>query len=116
MARHFEDLHGADAVALFGSWAARYLGERGRAPNDIDVLVIGTPDRNEVDDAAERAERELGQPVQATVRSLRQWNNGDESFIREVRVRPLVPVLLDDEESALARELLSLSVRKKGTR
>ena len=49
--------------------AARYRGEQGRAPNDLDVLVIGSPDRDAVDDAAERAERVIGLPVQATVRS-----------------------------------------------
>lgn len=38
VAREFKDLEKTDAVLLFGSWAARYLGEPGRAPNDIDVL------------------------------------------------------------------------------
>lgn len=32
-----------EAAYLFGSWAARYEGEPGRAPADIDVLVIGDP-------------------------------------------------------------------------
>jgi predicted nucleotidyltransferase len=46
-----------DAAYLFGSWAARYSGERGRAPADIDVLVIGSPDRDQVDDAIAEAEQ-----------------------------------------------------------
>ena len=60
VAREFEDLENADGVLLFGSWAARYLGQPGRAPNDIDVLVIGSPDREVVDEAAERVERAIG--------------------------------------------------------
>jgi DNA-binding transcriptional ArsR family regulator len=32
---------GALAVAIYGSWAARYAGTAGPAPNDVDVLVIG---------------------------------------------------------------------------
>jgi hypothetical protein len=58
---------------------------RGRAPNDIDVLVIGDADRDVVDDAAGRAERQIGLPVQATVRTRAQWETQRESFIREVR-------------------------------
>ena len=108
VAREFAGLDGAAAVILFGSWAARYAGEAGRAPNDIDVLVLGVPDRDAVDDAADRAERELGLPVQATVRSLDQWRRGRESFITEVKRRPLVPVLVDDAQPDLARELAAL--------
>ena len=46
IATEFQDIDDTQAVVLFGSWAARYLGQPGRAPNDIDVLVIGTPDRD----------------------------------------------------------------------
>lgn len=97
IAREFAGVDGAQAVAVFGSWAARYLGQPGRAPNDIDVLVIGAPDRDEVDDAAERAERAIGLPVQATVRSRDQWTEARDSFIQEVKTRPLVVVLADDD-------------------
>jgi DNA-binding Lrp family transcriptional regulator len=96
VAREFAHIDRADAVLLFGSWAARYLGQPGRAPNDVDVLVIGTPDRDDVDDAAERAERHIGLPVQATVRSPAQWSTDHDSFIREIRSRPLLVVLAHD--------------------
>lgn len=96
IAEEFADLAGAEAVVLFGSWAARYLGEDGRAPNDVDVLVIGNADRDAVDDAADRAEARIGLHVQPTVRSRAQWTNEREPFIREVRSRPLVPVLVDE--------------------
>jgi predicted nucleotidyltransferase len=89
---------GIDHVYLFGSWAARYLGELGRAPNDIDVFVVGSPDPAEVYDAAERAERQVGLPVQATIRARQQWEQGDDPFLVEVRSRPLVSLL--DEADA----------------
>lgn len=95
IAHEFANIDGTDAVLLFGSWAARYLGQPGRAPNDVDVLVIGTPDRDEVDDAAERAERAIGTPVQATVRTRASWSAAQDSFIREIRSRPLLVVLTD---------------------
>lgn len=97
IAEAFRDIDDAQAVLLFGSWAARYLGTPGRAPKDIDVLVIGSPDRDQVDDAAERAEHTIGLPVQASVRSRAQWARPQDSFMREVRNRPLVVVLADDE-------------------
>ncbi|MGH3475347.1 MAG: ArsR family transcriptional regulator [Acidimicrobiales bacterium] len=100
VAREFANIDGTDAVLLFGSWVARYLGQPGRAPNDIDVLVIGAPDRDEVDDAAERAEQAIGLPVQATVRSRAHWSTEQDSFIREIRSRPLLVVLTDDPEIA----------------
>jgi hypothetical protein len=113
VAEAFEDLDGADAVILFGSWAARYLGVPGRAPNDIDVLVIGEVDQDAMHDAAEEAERQIGLPVQATARSLGSWLGAKESFIREVKSRPLVPVLIDDPTSPLATELHTLEARKE---
>ena len=108
IANEFDNIEQADAVLLFGSWAARYLGEPGRAPNDIDVLVIGDADRDAVDDAAGRAERQIGFPVQATVRTRAQWETQTESFIKEVRSRPLVLVLLADDDSPFGTELRKL--------
>jgi hypothetical protein len=39
----FARLPGVEQVFIFGSWAARYAGEAGPAPNDVDVLLVGTP-------------------------------------------------------------------------
>lgn len=102
VAEEIAEIEGAEAVLLFGSWAARYRGEPGRAPNDIDVLVIGHPDRDAVDDAAERAERRIGLPVQATVRSRGQWDARRESFIKDLRARPLVVALAIDDDPLFA--------------
>lgn len=112
IATQFRGIDHAEAVVLFGSWAARYLGQAGRAPNDIDVLVIGSPDRDAVDDAAERAEGTLGLPVQATVRSRDQWASSRDSFIQEVKGRPLVVVLADDD---IADELKRLTDNRKAS-
>lgn len=109
IAREFADIDGALTVIIFGSWASAYLGHRGRAPNDIDVLVVGSPDRNVVDDAADRAEREIGLPVQVTVRSRKHWD-GQDSFVQEVKGRPLVVVLIEDQaDEAFTIELEHLA-------
>ena len=86
---------GLQEAYLFGSWAARYQGLPGPAPNDVDALVIGHPDRDAVHDAAEQSERKLGRPVQITIRSPLAWKRADDDpFLREVRARPLVPIPL----------------------
>jgi len=97
VAEEFAGIKEADSVLLFGSWAARYLGQASRAPRDIDVLVIGDADRDQADDAAERVEERLRIPVQATVRTRAQWDSESESFVREVKSRPLLQVLSDTE-------------------
>jgi hypothetical protein len=92
----FASIQGIEALFILGSWAARYSGVPGRAPNDIDVLVVGSPNRAEVHEAAERAERRIGMPVQATIRPLAKWDNrADDPFIAEIASRPIVPVLGD---------------------
>lgn len=93
IAEEFVGLAGVEAVYLFGSWAARYEGARGRSPADIDVLVIGVPDRDELDEAAQRAGARLAREVNVTIRSAHWWRDGEDSFHREVTRRPIVAVL-----------------------
>src|SRR5262249_8498108 len=35
---------GVDEAYIYGSWAARYKGEPGPVPHDVDVLVVGAAD------------------------------------------------------------------------
>jgi hypothetical protein len=46
---------GVEQAYIYGSWAARYLGEPGPVPNDVDVLVVGTADEDDLYDAARMA-------------------------------------------------------------
>jgi len=94
VAEEFAGVAGAERVLLFGSWVARYLGQDGPPPADVDVLVLGQDvDRAGVDAAADRAEKRLGLPVQATVRTLRAWEEASDPFLATVRGRPVVEVL-----------------------
>jgi len=56
----FASLPGEPSVAIFGSWAARYLQQHGPPPHDLDVLVVGRPAREAVYDAADRAQHRPG--------------------------------------------------------
>lgn len=87
----------ADRVLLFGSWAARYHGEPGPAPGDIDVLVVGDHvDRAAMYEASERAERRLGRPVNPVLRRRAAWAepHGD-PLLSEVVGRPYLEVIGD---------------------
>jgi DNA-binding transcriptional ArsR family regulator len=89
-----EELDGVGGIAsalVFGSWAARYGGQRGVRPvGDIDVLVLGDPDRDALYEAAGRAERRLGRPVQVTVRDASWLESGSGSFHATVTSRPML--------------------------
>jgi predicted nucleotidyltransferase len=86
---------GIEEAFLFGSWAARYAGQPGPPPADIDVLVIGSPDRDGLDDAAQRAGSRLAREVNVTIRSPEWWSHGGDGFHAEVSRRPLIPLLTD---------------------
>jgi hypothetical protein len=79
---------------IYGSWAARYRGEPGPAPADVDILVVGTADPDDLDDVAERAQRTLHRPV--SIRRVRPetWNvaNPGDPFLQSVKTRPLVRI------------------------
>ena len=75
-------------MVLYGSWAARYDGVDGPAPADVDVLVVGTPQRAAVYAAAERAEARLSIPVNPVVRSPARWAAGDDPLIASIKAGP----------------------------
>jgi predicted nucleotidyltransferase len=88
----FSGLDGADAVVLFGSWAARYRGEPGPPPHDVDVLVVGDVERAAVYDAADRAERRLGFPVNPVMRTRLRWDEAGDALTQQIKASPTVAV------------------------
>ena len=91
---------GIEEAFIYGSWAARYNGEPGPVPDDIDVLVIGTVDADVLDGIASQAEEVLRRPV--NMRRVRPdaWRAPDpnDAFLASVRSRPLVALDLHDRE------------------
>lgn len=89
----------ADVVEayVFGSWAARYRGEPGPAPHDIDVLVIGAPDRDVLHEAMQQAGRRLHREVQVAVRTPEAWASADDGFAATVKARPLVQLQISGD-------------------
>ncbi|MGP8064780.1 MAG: hypothetical protein ACLP81_00130 [Acidimicrobiales bacterium] len=90
ISQEFGSVRGIRYPYVYGSFAAKYLGGPGPAPDDMDVLVIGEPTRDAILKAAERAEQRTKLPVQVTVRSQQAWQSRVDHFIKKVRSRPLV--------------------------
>lgn len=91
--QEFSDLDGLEGLLIYGSWAARYSGEDGPEPGDIDVLVIGNVDRDDTYDAAERAQNRLEREVNPQFFSTTRWHEGSSPFLTEVKQRPLITLL-----------------------
>jgi DNA-binding transcriptional ArsR family regulator len=83
---------GIEEAYIFGSWAARYHGEQGPPPNDIDLLVLGALDLDELYAACRQAEAELRLDVNPVVRTTGEWRRRDRGFLDAVRRGPLVAV------------------------
>ncbi|MGH3188676.1 MAG: MarR family transcriptional regulator [Streptosporangiaceae bacterium] len=85
------DVSGIEEAYVYGSWAARYRGQGGDVPRDVDVLVIGDADDDDLYDAARAAERVLGRDVNIHRVATRLWREAaGDPFLASVRSRPLV--------------------------
>lgn len=99
----FEGLRGARKVLIYGSWAARRVGEPGPYPNDLDVLVVGDVPRRKLIGIATRASERLGLEVNVTRVSAEEWEAADRSpFVSTVRSRPLIDVRTGARHDATA--------------
>jgi DNA-binding transcriptional ArsR family regulator len=94
------DVPGVDEAFIYGSWAARYDGEPGPVPRDIDVLIVGDVDDDAVFAAARAAERQLGREVNTDRVTVKAWHQpGDDPFLASVRSRPLVSIDLGEDRA-----------------
>ena len=92
------ELEGVSEAYIYGSWAARYRGEPGPPPADVDVLVVGSPDPDALFDLAERVSRRLNREVNVHRISPASWAaSTTDPFLTSVRERPLAKLNLDQE-------------------
>ncbi|WP_449060748.1 MarR family transcriptional regulator [Planomonospora algeriensis] len=98
LGEQLSEVGAVEEAYVYGSWAARYSGEPGRVPNDVDVLVIGAADEDDLYDAARAAERRLGREVNIRRLSRDDWESSTgDPFLETVRSRPMVRLKLDKE-------------------
>jgi DNA-binding transcriptional ArsR family regulator len=95
LAKALQNVSGIEDAYIYGSWAARHDGQPGTRPvGDIDVLVFGQPDRDQLYEALSTAEQHLGRPVQATVRDPGWLESASGSFYDSVTSRPMLKLTL----------------------
>jgi predicted nucleotidyltransferase len=92
LAEVFADEPDLDDAYVYGSWAARYQGESGAPPADVDVLLVGHVGPRRREELEAEAEDLLGQPVQIEVVSPRDWNDGRKPLVQTIKKRPLVEI------------------------
>jgi predicted nucleotidyltransferase len=95
LSERLRQLSGVEAAFIFGSWASRYSGEPGDAPGDIDLLILGAPDRRKLARLCREASEELGLDVRPTVVATEDWDADATGFIRSAKDQPLVPLIED---------------------
>ncbi|MGI8648642.1 MAG: hypothetical protein DLM55_10745 [Acidimicrobiales bacterium] len=88
-------MSGITAAAIYGSFAARQLGESGQAPRDIDVLIVGEPNLDEMYRACETVSEIVKREVTPAVVSLLEWREASSGFLRNVRQAPIIPLAGD---------------------
>lgn len=84
-----EPIKGITCALLYGSFAARLRGELGPPPSDVDVMIIGMPDVDEIHDACDQVQAQVGRPINPTILTPEEAaaNSG---FLTQVRARPTV--------------------------
>ncbi len=94
LAAELREVSGVQAAFLYGSFAARMRGEAGEAPNDIDVMVVGTPDPMAVYEACQRVGDQVGREVNATIMTPEEAQEHS-GFLDQVRRSATVPIIGD---------------------
>lgn len=96
LARALSQVGGIERAFIFGSWARRIRGEPGAAPADVDLLVVGDPDRSRISAACREAAAILGREVQPVVVTSADWDSPRTGFLRSLQSQELVPIPLED--------------------
>lgn len=94
-----QDVEGIEEAFIFGSWAARYRDQPGHVPGDIDVMVIGSADRDLLYDISTAAGRELQRDVNIRRMTREVWDSPENAAFRAtIEGRPTVPLLIRERE------------------
>jgi len=91
VAKAFEGLLGVEAAYIFGSHAAG----TDTAGSDVDVLVIGRPNRAALSEKLAPVERAIGRDVNVVTKTeaqVRERRRGGDPFWRQVLGKPMIHV------------------------
>lgn len=90
--RHLSGLAGVERAVIFGSYAHGPL----KPDSDVDILIVGTPDRDELTDRLEMASLEVSRPVNEVVMTREELDarrvRGDR-FVESIDTQPTIQVV-----------------------
>lgn len=93
LADALDGVGGITEAFVFGSWAARYKGDPGPPPRDVDVVVIGDASLRSVRRACGEVEQELRIEVNPVVIDEVRWSaRKPDAFVAQLKSQPLVPI------------------------
>jgi DNA-binding transcriptional ArsR family regulator len=92
------DIPDVEQAFIGGSWAARYHGQAGAFPHDVDVIVVGKPNRDDVTEAVIEALRAVGHDGQVIFRSPTAWREAKDTFTRTAKDSPLVELTIGNDD------------------
>lgn len=90
--RHLTGVRGVDRAFVYGSYAR---GEE-TPTSDVDLMIVGNPDVEELTDRVSAAESELGRPLNYTILAkaeLEERRKRGDRFIASVDGGPTLPVI-----------------------
>jgi DNA-binding transcriptional ArsR family regulator len=92
------DIPDIEQAFIGGSWAARYHGQAGAFPHDVDVIVVGKPNRDDVTEAVIEALHAVGHDGQVIFRSPTAWREAKDTFTRTAKDSPLVELTIGNDD------------------
>ena len=80
-------IQGITSAFIYGSFAERMPGVPGPPPQDVDVMIVGSPDIDAVHEACDTVQDAIGRPINPTVLSADEASGGT-AFLAQGSARP----------------------------
>ena len=95
-----DELDGIHEAFIFGSFAERWSGTPGPAPNDVDLLVVGEVEVDAVWSVAAEVSRKVGIEVNPVVRTPQEWEAERTGFAEAVKQGPRIAIVTEGERAS----------------
>ncbi len=89
--RHLTGLVGVESAVIFGSYAHGRI----KPDSDVDLLIIGSPDRDDLTERLEMAQQEIGRPVNEVVMTREEMDRRrarKDRFLESIDSHPSIVV------------------------
>lgn len=93
VAEELAKVDGIEKAIIFGSWAARYLGTPGYPPNDLDLLILGSPNYKQLTRACVSISKRIDLEVNSIEHDLTWWTStAKDPLLSEIKRRPYLVI------------------------